>query len=82
MNKRIKKKKAKQALERQQAQLDLLLENPEQMHQALYAIAAGLSNACANLAVAFENMANNLMKRGEQLDKENSSKSKTRFLRI
>lgn len=70
MNKRIKKKKTKQALERQQAQLDLLLENPEQMHQLLYAIATGLSNACANLAVAFGNMAINFKKSGEQFIQE------------
>lgn len=74
MNKRIKKKKVKQALERQQVQLDLLLENPEQMHQALYVIATGLSNACANLAVAFGNMAINFKKSGEQFIQENKDK--------
>ena len=48
MNKRIKKKKAKQAELKRQQELEQLLQNPEQVFQALQSLCVALSNVFKN----------------------------------
>lgn len=57
MNKRIKKKKAKQAELKRQQELEQLLQNPEQVFQALQSLCVALSNVFKNASVAFANAA-------------------------
>ncbi len=45
MNKRIKKKKAKQAELRRQQELEALLQNPETIRQGLQGVGIAFSNA-------------------------------------
>lgn len=71
MNKRIKKKKAKQARLKKQQELEQLVRNPEQIREALMCVGTALSNLFTNLAVAFANTAEHWKKWGEQFDKEN-----------
>lgn len=72
MNKRIKKKKAKQAELRRQQELDELLQNPEVIFQGIQAIGALLVNAFDSISIAFANMAKAAKRWEEQFDKENS----------
>ncbi|WP_367006431.1 hypothetical protein ABZ559_11110 [Streptococcus sp. ZY19097] len=72
MNKRIKKKKAKQAELKKQQELEQLLQNPEQIRQAFKSVGTALSNVFMNLSLAFASAAEQWKKWGEQFDKENS----------
>ncbi|MGT2911364.1 hypothetical protein ACVR1I_06570 [Streptococcus cameli] len=72
MNKRIKKKKAKQAELRRRQELEELKLDPEQIRQAFKSVGTTLSNIFANLSVAFNNVAEHCKRWGEQFDKENS----------
>lgn len=77
MNKRIKKKKAKQAELKRQQELEQLLQNPEQVFQALQPLCVALSNVFKNASVAFANAADQWKKWGGQIDEENSKQDKT-----
>ncbi|WP_313449219.1 hypothetical protein [Streptococcus parasuis] len=70
MNKRIKKKKAKQAELRRPQELEELLQNPEVIFQGLQAISVLLANAFESISIAFANMAKAVKRWEEQLDKE------------
>ena len=59
MNKRIKKKKAKQAELRKQQELERLLQNPELIQQCLASIARSLSYVSLNFAKAFAEVSEN-----------------------
>ncbi|HEM6460564.1 hypothetical protein [Streptococcus suis] len=73
MNKRIKKKKAKQAELRRQQELDELLQNPEVIYQGLQAISVLLANAFDSISIAFANMAKAVKRWEQRLDKEDSN---------
>ena len=77
MNKRIKKKKAKQDELRRQQELEQFLQNPEQIRQVLRSLGTAFSNVFTNLSVAFANAAEQWKKWGEQFDEENSKQDKT-----
>ena len=77
MNKRIKKKKAKQAELKRQQELEQLLQNPEQVFQALQSLCVALSNVFKNTSVAFANAVDQWKKWGGQFDEENSKQDKT-----
>ena len=77
MNKRIKKKKAKQAELKRQQELEQLLQNPEQVFQAIQSICVALSNVLKNASVAFANAEKKKKKWGGQIDEENSKQDKT-----
>lgn len=62
MNKRIKKKKAKQAELKRQQELERIFQNPEQVLQYLYVIGIGLENAFNNMAIAFSRLAEEMRK--------------------
>lgn len=62
MNKRIKKKKAKQAELKRQQEIKQIFQNPEQVHQYLYVIGIGLENAFNNMAIAFSRLAEEMRK--------------------
>lgn len=72
MNKRIKKKKAKQAELQRQQELEQLAQNPEQIRQAFKSACTAISNIFTTLSVAFANAAEECRKWGEQFDKEDS----------
>ncbi|CND60883.1 TPA: hypothetical protein ACI0DN_000932 [Streptococcus agalactiae] len=72
MNKRIKKKKAKQAELKRQQELEQLAQNPEQIRQIFMSVGTAISNVFTTLSVAFANAADQWKKWGEQFDKENS----------
>ncbi|HFU4089552.1 TPA: hypothetical protein ACGO77_000149 [Streptococcus suis] len=69
MNKRIKKKKAKQAHQRE---LEQLAQNPEQIRQVFKSVGTAISNVFTTLSVALGNAAEQWRKWGEQFDKEDS----------
>lgn len=73
MNKRIKKKKAKQAELRRQQELEDLLQNPEQIRQIFMSVGTAISNVFTTLSVAFANAAEKWKEWGEQFDKEDSN---------
>ncbi|MGC6552000.1 hypothetical protein ACPC58_01810 [Streptococcus sp. VTCC 12905] len=62
MNKRIKKKKAKQA---RQQELEQLAQNPEQIRQVFKSVGTAISNVFTTLSVAFCNAAEQWKKWGE-----------------
>ena len=72
MNKRIKKKKAKQAELRRQQELEQFLQNPEQIRQVFYSVGIAISNAFEVLSTAFANVAKHWREWGKQFDEENS----------
>jgi len=72
MNKRIKKKKAKQAELQRQQELEQLAQNPEQIRQVFKSVGTAISNVFTTLSVAFGNAAEQCKKWGEQFDKEDS----------
>ena len=57
MNKRIKKKKAKQAELQRQQELEQLTQNPEQIRQVFKSVGTAISNVFITLSVAFGNAA-------------------------
>ena len=57
MNKRIKKKKAKQAELQRQQELEQLAQNPEQIRQVFKSVGTAISNVFTTLSVAFCNAA-------------------------
>ena len=57
MNKRIKKKKAKQAELQRQQELEQLAQNPEQIRQVFKSVGTAISNVFTTLSVAFGNAA-------------------------
>ena len=73
MNKRIKKKKAKQAELRRQQELEDLLHNPEVIFKGVQAIVVLLANAFDSISIAFANMAKAAKRWEEELDKEDSN---------
>ncbi|CYX00830.1 hypothetical protein [Streptococcus suis] len=70
MNKRIKKKKAKQAELRRQQELEELLQNPETIRQGLLGIGIAFSNVFEALSIAFGNLAKSAKSWAEQFDEE------------
>ena len=72
MNKRIKKKKAKQAELQRQQELEQLAQNPEQIRQVFKSVGTAISNVFTTLSLAFGNAAEQCKKWGEQFDKEDS----------
>ena len=72
MNKRIKKKKVKQAELQRQQELEQLAQNPEQIRQVFKSVGTAISNVFTTLSVAFGNAAEQWKKWGEQFDKEDS----------
>ncbi|HFI0790500.1 TPA: hypothetical protein ACGO62_000496 [Streptococcus suis] len=56
MNKRIKKKKAKQAELRRQQELEELLQNPETIRQVLRELGMGISRAFYAFAIVSANL--------------------------
>lgn len=73
MNKRIKKKKAKQAELKKQQEAEQFWQDPEKVHQALCLVGTTFSNVFRNLSVVFANAAKIWREWGEQFDKENSN---------
>ena len=67
MNKRIKKKKAKQDELRRQQELEQFLQNSEQIRQALRSLGTALSNVFTNLSVVFANAADQWKKWGRTI---------------
>lgn len=86
MNKRIRKKKEKQALQREQEKLDRLLfqfstaeleDIRNAIGQFLSRFYVALGNAFENISVAISNIAIEYKKLGEQFDQENSKQDET-----
>ena len=77
MNKRTKKKKAKQAELKRQQELEQLLQNSEQVFQVLQSLCAALSNVFKTTSVTFANAVDQWEKWGGQFDEENSKQDKT-----
>lgn len=71
MNKRIKKKKAKQAELRRQQEFEEISLDPEQIRLALQHISTAISNVFTNLSIAFANAAESWKKYSEQLEQQN-----------
>ncbi|HEL0067084.1 hypothetical protein [Streptococcus equi] len=69
MNKRIKKKKAKQAELKRQQELEQFLQNPEKVRQAFKSVSIAISNMFARLSVAFDNAAESLQELAKQIDR-------------
>lgn len=72
MNKRIKKKKAKQAELRRQQEFEEILLDPEQIRMVTHATCTAISNVLTNLATAFANAAESFNKWAEQLEQQNA----------
>lgn len=70
MNKRIKKKKAKQAELRRQQELEGISLDPEQIRMALQHIATAISNMFTNLSTAFANAGESVSKWAEQIEQQ------------
>lgn len=70
MNKRIKKKKAKQAELKRQQKLEELLQDPETIRKGLRAIGIAFGNVCETLSIAFGNLAMSTRSWSEQFDEE------------
>ncbi|WP_162012515.1 hypothetical protein [Streptococcus sp. S784/96/1] len=68
MNKRIKKKKAKQAELQRQQELEQLILEPEKVRLALTSIGNAFSYMFANLSVAFANAAESVAKWAKQIE--------------
>lgn len=69
MNKRIKKKKAKQAELKRQQELEQFLQDPEKVRQAFKSASIAISNMFASLSVAFDNAAESLQELAKQIDR-------------
>ncbi|HFI0115536.1 TPA: hypothetical protein ACGPB2_000311 [Streptococcus suis] len=70
MNKRIKKKKAKQAELRRQQELDELLQKPETIRQGLLGMGIAFGNVFEALSIAFGNLAKSARRWTGQFEKE------------
>ncbi|WP_369351028.1 hypothetical protein AB6M97_01955 [Streptococcus hillyeri] len=68
MNKRIRKKKAKQAELKKQQELEQLILEPEEVRLALISIGNALSYMFANLSVAFANVAESVAEWARQIE--------------
>ncbi|HFU4492584.1 TPA: hypothetical protein ACGPA8_000222 [Streptococcus suis] len=73
MNKRIKKKKAKQAELQRQQELEQLVQNPEQIRKVFKLVGTAISNVFTTLSVAFANTAEQWKKWGDQFEKKDSN---------
>ncbi|HEK9979655.1 hypothetical protein KUG02_09645 [Streptococcus equi subsp. zooepidemicus] len=69
MNKRIKKKKAKQAELKRQQELEQFLQDPEKVRQAFKSVSIAISNMFASLSVAFDNAAKSLQELAKLIDR-------------
>lgn len=68
MNKRIKKKKAKQAELQRQQELEQFWQNPEQILNTFKAVSIAISNMFTSLSVAFASAAESVAEWARQIE--------------